>query len=102
MNAFLFFSSPCAFQEDDELGWPDFKRGWEDTRWSTPPAMAATLPFSPDVIPPEEREAIPDPSTLVIPVVAVFITSVVLHPTPKSFSKPGSGLSRAWETTVDL
>ncbi len=50
------------------------------------------MPFPPDIIPEGEREPIPDPTTLIIPRVSIYITSVVLHPIPKSFSRPGSGM----------
>lgn len=73
------------------LGWPEYKRAWEDAPWSTPVAMAPTLPAPPAMLPEAERLPLPDPATLFIPAVAIYITSIVLHPVPKNFSRPGSG-----------
>ncbi len=82
----------CArARQDGVLGWPEYKRAWEDLPWSTPVAMAPTLPTSPAILPDSERLPLPDPATMVIPPVAIYITSVVLHPVPKNFSRPGSG-----------
>ncbi len=81
----------AAQDDDDAVGWPDYKRAWEEDLWTTPPSMSATLDEPPEVIPLEVRPPLPTPAMLSIPPVAVYITSIHLHPIPKSFSRPGSG-----------
>jgi hypothetical protein len=90
----------CAQDEDDApeveagTGWPDYMRAWDEPRWSTPPSISSTSPMCPPLLSDEPGfvPRIPLAASLVLPVVTVFITSVVLSPLPKSFSKPGSGV----------
>jgi hypothetical protein len=74
------------------IGWPDYMRAWHEPRWSSPPAISSTLPEAPPLIVEDCGPFAPPPDdSLVLPEVAVYVTSVVVSPLPKSFSKPGSG-----------
>lgn len=75
-----------------DVGWPYYVRAWDEARWSTPPSISGTLPQCPLVLVGDAGPFTPpDNSVFNMPIVAIYITSVVLSPVPKSFSKPGSG-----------
>lgn len=73
-------------------GWPDYMRAWDEPRWSTIPSISSTAKVCPPLIVGDlGPHTLPPVDAFAIPVVTIFITSIVLSPLPKSFSKPGSG-----------